>query len=103
LSYVELYQQLSVDDWLDVSISLHFFEKHAVYHKVEYLDSKLSKALFSDSFSDYYDALLKEMNQISVQKHHIDELVLSTEELAQWLYNPNRNSFAQLLGSKALR
>jgi hypothetical protein len=105
LSYVELYHRLSTDDWLAISTSLHFRERLAVYHKVEYLDNKLAKALFSDSFSSDYDGFLKVLNRISIQKGHIDEFVLSTEELAEWLYNPQRknSSLTNLLGGESLR
>ena len=96
ISYMELYDELSIEDWLPISSLLHFFEKISTYHENGYLDNKLVKAFFSTYFSYYYDTFLKKMNEISKQKSEKEHIILAVDELSGWLYNSNEKIYSKI-------
>lgn len=85
MSYNQLYENLSVEEWLPVSSFLHFFEKLSTYYEKGYLDNELTEAFFSTYFTDYYDSFLMENNKVSREREK-GHIISSIDKLGKWLY-----------------
>ncbi len=81
----ELKKELSEDEWFDLSHTLHFLEKYAIYHCSNYLREDLANKTLGRYFEHWYQHFKPYMEHSFEKKSNFMNLFLSIKKLSDKL------------------
>jgi hypothetical protein len=73
LSFMELYKQVSPNEWRSVSHLVHFFERMATVYFANHLDGQLIDGTIRRYYLYYYDRYLRALGERSLERDDADQ------------------------------
>lgn len=81
----ELRKEIPEDEWFDISHTLHFLEKYAIYHCSNYLREDLANKTLGSYFEHWYQHFRPYMEYSFENKTNFKDLFFSINKLADKL------------------